>query len=202
MGWSWYFADRLSFTPNPLDFGKIRLGTSKSLDITITNNSDADVNLTESKIMLGTYFTISNGGIPPEVIIPAKGSRTIQITYNGTRSIVRDLNRSWSLCWYDYFRWNSTIWDREVRTKHDLRLCEVYVSIRIIRDRDIKRLTGSEPDLSKVQRIWCEWKSVGKVPASPHHSCNNSMLMQVFMERNPRGDSIVTSYWLLVTPFK
>ncbi|MBK7412626.1 MAG: choice-of-anchor D domain-containing protein [Ignavibacteria bacterium] len=90
----WYFADRLSFTPNPLDFGKIRLGTSKSLDITITNNSDADVNLTESKIMLGTYFTISNGGIPPEVIIPAKGSRTIQITYNGTRE-TKDVRTDW-----------------------------------------------------------------------------------------------------------
>lgn len=90
----WYFADRLSFTPSPLDFGKIRLGTSKSLDITITNNSDADVNLTESKIMLGTYFTISNGGIPPEVIVPAKGSRTIQITYNGTRE-TSDVRTDW-----------------------------------------------------------------------------------------------------------
>ncbi|HLP27901.1 MAG TPA: choice-of-anchor D domain-containing protein [Candidatus Didemnitutus sp.] len=90
----WYFADRISFSPNPLDFGKIRLGTSKAMDVTITNNSDAEVQLKISDIMLGTYFTITGGAVPPDVIIPARGSHTIQITYSGARE-TGDVRTDW-----------------------------------------------------------------------------------------------------------
>lgn len=80
-----YFADKIAFSPTPLNFGQIRLNTSASADITITNNSDAEVTLTNSKMQLGTYFSVVTGGIPPVVKIPAKGTHVITIRYNGTR---------------------------------------------------------------------------------------------------------------------
>lgn len=80
-----FFADKIAFAPTPLNFGQIRLNTSATEDITITNNSDAEVTLTNSKIQLGTYFAIVAGGVPPVVKIPAKGKHVVTISYNGTR---------------------------------------------------------------------------------------------------------------------
>ncbi len=80
-----FFADKIAFAPTPLNFGQIRLNTSATADITITNNSDAEVTLTNSKMQLGTYFSIVAGAVPPVVKIPAKGKHVVTIKYNGTR---------------------------------------------------------------------------------------------------------------------
>ncbi|MBM4179007.1 MAG: hypothetical protein FJ211_06720 [Ignavibacteria bacterium] len=89
-----YFADKLVFTPAPLSFGKIKLGTNKTAVLTITNNSDAIVKLTEAKIKAGTYFAITIGNVPPVVMIPAKGKHDITIQYNGTRE-TSDVTKDW-----------------------------------------------------------------------------------------------------------
>ncbi|MFM8770848.1 MAG: choice-of-anchor D domain-containing protein [Candidatus Kapaibacterium sp.] len=91
-----YFADKIAFTPNPLDFGKLRLGSNKTLTLTVTNNQDAEVKLTSSKIKLGTYFKLVSGAIPDgkEVAIPARGTYTFDIQYLGTRETT-DILKDW-----------------------------------------------------------------------------------------------------------
>lgn len=89
-----YYADKIVFNPAPLSFGKLRLGTNKSLVLTITNNSDAQVKLTDSKIKAGTYFKITNGAVPPVVTIPARGKHEITIQYDGTRE-TSDIKTDW-----------------------------------------------------------------------------------------------------------
>ncbi len=80
-----YFADKVSISPNPLNFGKLRLGSKSTLDVTLTNNSDAAINLTNSRLIAGTYFRVVTGGMPPVVTIPAKGTHRITIEYTGSR---------------------------------------------------------------------------------------------------------------------
>ncbi|MCX6139384.1 MAG: hypothetical protein NTX15_00870 [Candidatus Kapabacteria bacterium] len=90
-----YFADSLTFSPAPLNFGKIRVGTSKTLDLTITNVSDSDAYLTDARIKLGTYFTVMAGTVPPRVKIPSKGKHTISVRYDGRREttdLIRDFD--------------------------------------------------------------------------------------------------------------
>lgn len=92
----YYFADKLVITPDPLLFGKIRLGSKKTLPLTIKNNSDVEVTLTASKMLAGTYFKIASGQIPDgkEVKIPGRGSYTIDIEYSGTRE-TSDVTKDW-----------------------------------------------------------------------------------------------------------
>lgn len=80
-----YYADKIAFNPSPFSFGKIRLGTNKTAIITIVNNSDGEVELTEAKLLLGTYFSITGGAIPPIVKVPARGSTTVTLLYDGRR---------------------------------------------------------------------------------------------------------------------
>jgi hypothetical protein len=81
----WYFADKLTIAPNPLNFGKIRLGTKARADVTITNNSDAEVTLTQTRLALGTHYAIVAGGIvPPNSIkVAAKASHVVTVEYDG-----------------------------------------------------------------------------------------------------------------------
>lgn len=92
----YYFADRIVFTPDPLSFGKLRLGSNKTLTLTVTNNSDAEVLLTSSKIKLGTYFKLVAGNVAEgkEVKIPARGKYTFDIQYTGTRETT-DILKDW-----------------------------------------------------------------------------------------------------------
>ncbi len=80
-----YFADKIAFNPTPIDFGKLRLGATKSLDVTITNNSGGDVILTDSRLRVGTYYSITAGALPPSVTVKAGGKHTISIKYDGSR---------------------------------------------------------------------------------------------------------------------
>ncbi|MBI2794780.1 MAG: choice-of-anchor D domain-containing protein [Ignavibacteria bacterium] len=80
-----YFADKLLFTPNPLKFGKIRLGTNKQLDLTVKNISDGSVKLTEALLEVGTYFMIAEFPIPPAVTLQPGASWTFKIVYDGRR---------------------------------------------------------------------------------------------------------------------
>jgi len=80
-----YFADKISFDPTSLNFGKLRLGANATADITITNNSDGEVTLTDTRLKLGTYYTIMSGAIPPVIKIPSKGTHTISVKYDGRR---------------------------------------------------------------------------------------------------------------------
>jgi hypothetical protein len=92
----YYFADKIVFSPDPLSFGKLRLGSNKTLTLTVTNNSDAEVLLTSSKIKVGTYFKLVGGNVSEdeEVKIPARGKYTFDIQYAGTRETA-DILKDW-----------------------------------------------------------------------------------------------------------
>lgn len=92
----YYFADRIVFSPDPLSFGKLRLGSDKTLTLTVTNNSDSEVLLTSSKIKAGTYFKLVGGNVAEgkEVKIPARGKYTFDIQYTGTRETT-DILKDW-----------------------------------------------------------------------------------------------------------
>jgi len=80
-----YFAPKLSFTPDPLRFGEVRLGTSKQLDLSITNIGDGPVMLTDATIEAGDYFKVVNGDVPPNVTLDPGQSHVFTIEYTGTR---------------------------------------------------------------------------------------------------------------------
>ncbi|MEN9282393.1 MAG: hypothetical protein RL594_1328 [Bacteroidota bacterium] len=92
----YYFADRLEFSPSPLSFGKIRLGTNKTLTLTVTNNSDEEVTLTAARILGGTYFKIVSGSIADGQSIKLAGRKTytFDIQYTGTRETA-DVLKDW-----------------------------------------------------------------------------------------------------------
>ncbi len=81
----WYYAPKLEFEPRLLDFGKLRLGTSASLPLRVTNKTGEPVELLTSTVLAGTYFTITANNIPPAVTLPDGGSVVLTVTYTGTR---------------------------------------------------------------------------------------------------------------------
>lgn len=80
-----YFAPKLVFEPPVLNFGKIRLGTKKQLDLKITNVTGDTVSMEKSRIFSGAYFTIVSGGLPPTILLADGQSITIRIEYDGKR---------------------------------------------------------------------------------------------------------------------
>lgn len=91
-----YFAPKLVFEPPMLNFGKIRLGSNKEMDLKITNATGDTVKLTKSRIFGGTYFSIVNGALPPEVILADGQSVTLRVRYDGTRettNLLTDLDK-------------------------------------------------------------------------------------------------------------
>jgi len=80
-----YFADKLTFNPAPMKFGKLRLGDKKRMDLTVTNTSDGQVVLTDSKMLVGDYYSIVAGDLPPEDTLLAGESHTFTIEYDGRR---------------------------------------------------------------------------------------------------------------------
>lgn len=80
-----YFAPKLSFEPPILDFGKLRLGTNKTLQLTIRNTTGGNIELRRSRVLAGTYFSITANGIPPAVTLKDGETVTLDVTYQGTR---------------------------------------------------------------------------------------------------------------------
>lgn len=77
----YFYPDTLEIRPNPVDFGKIRLFTSKTLPVQIQNVSDTTEKILEVKLLNGKVFKITNGNIPPEIELPLKGIHNIAIEY-------------------------------------------------------------------------------------------------------------------------
>lgn len=90
----YYYADKLAFSPNPLHYGKLRLGTKKSLSVTVTNNSPGEVQLRETKLQIGSFYTVTAGLPAPAKLAPG-ASHTFTIEYDGreeTTDITKDFD--------------------------------------------------------------------------------------------------------------
>lgn len=78
-----YFADKITTTPDPLDFGRIRLGTTKDLPLTLRNNGDAPITVSSLAILpAGSKFSIVSGGPAPLNLAPGQ-EVVLTIRYNG-----------------------------------------------------------------------------------------------------------------------
>lgn len=80
-----YTPDRITFSPNPIDFGKRRVGDKPTLDVVIRNDQPAPVDLSELRLLVGGPYTITAGAIPPTVTIPSGGTHTVTIEYDASR---------------------------------------------------------------------------------------------------------------------
>lgn len=80
-----YFADRISFNPDPINFGKLRLGSKKTLKATVKNSSTGDVVVREARMKDGTYFTLLAGALPPEITLKPQETHEFTIEYDGSR---------------------------------------------------------------------------------------------------------------------
>lgn len=80
-----YTPDRITFVPNPIDFGRRRVGDKPTLDVVIRNDQPAPVELSELQLLVGGPYTITAGAIPPTVTIPSGGTHTVTIEYDASR---------------------------------------------------------------------------------------------------------------------
>ncbi len=79
-----YKAFRVTITPQPLvDFGSMRVGDTKTMDVTVTNNSpDNPVTIDKLEFASSVGFSVPAGTIPFD--LPAGGSKVIQVTFTAT----------------------------------------------------------------------------------------------------------------------
>lgn len=77
----YFHPDTLEITPNPLNFGVVRLSTSKTLPVKVTNASDTTEKILEIKLQQGTVFKIVSGNVPPEIELLPKGEHNLEVEY-------------------------------------------------------------------------------------------------------------------------
>lgn len=83
----YYFADKLSFNPTPMDFGRIRLGTKATKTLTIKNDAPGPVKVKEVKFR-SNFFKVVNGAIPPEITLAPGATHTVDIEYDGREETI------------------------------------------------------------------------------------------------------------------
>lgn len=76
-----YDAAKLELIPKELNFGNVRLTTSKTLTAQIKNIGDSVITVKEIKLQWGDVFKIVSGGAPPEFDLLPNEIREIVITY-------------------------------------------------------------------------------------------------------------------------
>lgn len=75
-------APKLKVVPDPINFGNVRVGTTKTMDVTITNPTDTLLRIKEIKMKDGTSFTIVHDSIPSDGLTISSGqSITVKISY-------------------------------------------------------------------------------------------------------------------------
>ncbi|MES2767061.1 MAG: choice-of-anchor D domain-containing protein [Bacteroidota bacterium] len=77
-----YIADKLSISPDPIDVGKVRVGTSLDFNVVLTNNGVAPVELKKVSMKLGSVFTFISGDQPTTLAPNEK--RTLVVRYSPT----------------------------------------------------------------------------------------------------------------------
>ncbi len=91
-------AVQLATSAAGIDYGKIRLGSTSTRTISMTNNAGFPIRLTGSEIMTGSRFKILLGQVDPKIgidLVPG-ASHTFSVEYTGsreTRDVISDLDR-------------------------------------------------------------------------------------------------------------
>jgi len=67
--------------PNPISFGNVRLRTTKTIKVSLTNSSDSTIQITKIALLTGTVFKITSGSAPPVFQLAPKEKRDVIIDY-------------------------------------------------------------------------------------------------------------------------
>ena len=82
-----YVVDKLALNPDPVNFGKVRLGTTKEMKVQLKNESKNEITLKEIKTRFGLVYKIISADTTP---LKAGESREITIAYTPDREIPDD----------------------------------------------------------------------------------------------------------------
>ncbi|MBN9400784.1 MAG: choice-of-anchor D domain-containing protein ['Candidatus Kapabacteria' thiocyanatum] len=96
----YYYADKISITPNPVDMGRIRVGTSQQQNIVIKNTSSGPVTLTSAILKSATDFVITAGAITgAPVVLQAGEEHTLTVTYTANTETTKydEPNADWDI---------------------------------------------------------------------------------------------------------
>ena len=91
-----YEAQVLTFNPNPIEFGKLRIGRTKDIDVILTNPGDSSLLLKKINMFSGAEgFTIVSGNVPPEITIGPNGTHTFTVRYTPFREslLITDMDK-------------------------------------------------------------------------------------------------------------
>jgi hypothetical protein len=74
-------AVKLSLNPKEVNFGNVRVNTSRTIKATLTNDGDSLITIKGIRLQKGAQFKIINGAAPPIFDLDAKLSHEIEIQY-------------------------------------------------------------------------------------------------------------------------
>ncbi len=81
--------------PSPLSFGNVRLKTTKSLKVTVTNSSDSTIEVKRIDLFNHTVFKITSGGAPPVFSLAPKETRDVFIDYTPINEGMTEDQKDW-----------------------------------------------------------------------------------------------------------
>lgn len=76
-----YEADKITLTPKEINFGNVRVKTTKTITAKLKNDGDSTVHITEIKLQNADVFKIISGGTPPDFYLQPQEERDIVIAY-------------------------------------------------------------------------------------------------------------------------
>lgn len=79
-----YTVDKLALNPDPVQFGKVRLGTTKEMNVQLKNESSNEIKIKEIKTRFGKEFKIISSDTTP---LKAGESRQVKIAYTPIREM-------------------------------------------------------------------------------------------------------------------
>lgn len=80
-----YAADSLTLDPEIIDYGLVRLNTTKEMLAVLTNETEVDVEVLEIKLFDNSVYQILSGGVPPEFTMAPGDTHHVWIAYTPTK---------------------------------------------------------------------------------------------------------------------
>jgi archaellum component FlaG (FlaF/FlaG flagellin family) len=84
-----YVATKIAVNPDTIDFGRVRLNTSKQMLSVLTNNATSPINIKEIRLATGKDYSIVWGATPPEFTLAPGDTHHIWIEYKPTVESVK-----------------------------------------------------------------------------------------------------------------
>ncbi len=84
-----WIAPDIRTIPDPIDFGRVRVGTSKTMDVWVKNFDNVDHRIKSVKMKLGTFYSCKADSTSDTLglLLKAKDSILVKITYSPTEEV-------------------------------------------------------------------------------------------------------------------